>query len=522
MASVLVRPDRILSARRARRRTARVSARTVRALLPAWYTPYLNGIESVLSASADRVRETATTVAASARRLRSGRSGGDELETGPVPEEAVNLPSGSGPVVWALLHPLTCVFAVLILAAFVATRGLWGGGLLQGGALLPAPDGATQWWSLYAHGWHPVALGSTEAPSGYVAVLAMLATALFGQAGLLVDLVMLLAVPLSAVGAYVVARKLVRGTGVRVWMAVSYALLPVVTGTVTTGHIGTVVATVLLPWLVRCAIPLWTGDAMWRGAFATGAVLAVMVAFCPIAWVLAAGVGVVSAVAQLTRGNTRIAGAIGLAVVLPFLLLVPWSLRFLSEPSLLLTEAGRLDQRTETLGSDTWQLAFGRLQADGAAPWWLTAGLVLAALVAWSRADIRDRIAAAWAVLALAVGLAALTSVRTVTDAGSGVESYAWVGFSVIVAQAAAIVAAGLAADGLRPYVESASFGWRQPSGGCCRLRRGHHTCRSRTLVGRCCTARSAGASHRHDAARLPLRHAAVGLPAADPRHQRR
>ena len=38
---------------------------------------------------------------------------------------------------------------------------------------------------------------------------------------------------------------------------------------------------------------------------------------------------------------------------------------------------------------------------------------------------------------------------------GSGVESYAWVGFAVIVAQAAAIVAAGLAADGLRPYIES-------------------------------------------------------------------
>src|SRR5262245_22980043 len=106
-------------------------------------------------------------------------------------------------------------------------------------------------------------------------------TLLFGQAGFLVDLLMLLAVPLSALGAFVAARRLVSSTGVRVWMAASYALLPVVTGAVSTGHIGTVVATVLLPWLVRCAVPLWTGTAVWRGAFACAAVLAVMAAFCP-------------------------------------------------------------------------------------------------------------------------------------------------------------------------------------------------------------------------------------------------
>ena len=274
---------------------------------------------------------------------------------------------------------------------------------------------------------------------------------------------MLLAVPLSGLGAYVVARRLVRGTGVRIWMSASYALLPVVTGAVTTGHVGTVVATILLPWLVRCAMPLWTGKAIWRGAFASGAVLAVMVAFCPIAWVLAVLVALGAVVAKLARSQTKAAAAIAVAVALPVVLLMPWTLRFFSDPSLLLTEAGRLDPLQDSLGDDTWQLVFGRLQATGAAPWWLTAGFLLAALLAWGRADIRNRIAVVWSILAVAVLVAAATSQRTVTDAGSGVESYAWVGFAVIVAQGAAIVAAGLAADGLRGYMESGSFGWRQP-----------------------------------------------------------
>jgi hypothetical protein len=129
----------------------------------------------------------------------------------------------------------------------------------------------------------------------------------------------------------------------------------------------------------------------------------------------------------------------------------------------LLTAAGRLDPQLETLGGDSWQLIFGRVQAAGDAPWWLTAGFLVAALCAWLRSDVRERVAVAWGVLAVAIGLAALASVQTVSLSGSNAESYAWVGFAVVVAQGAAIVAAGLGADGLRPFIESASFGWRQP-----------------------------------------------------------
>jgi len=433
-------------------------------LLPPWYTPYLNGLDSVISLFADRVRDTATTVAASARRLRSGRSTGAELESGPVPDEAVNLPTGPGPVVWARLHPGWCTFAVLTVLAVVATRGLWGGGRLQGGGLLPAPDSAGSWWTTFTEAWHPVALGSTEAASPYVAWLGAAGTVLLGQSSFLVDVVMLLAVPLAGFGAYVFARQVVAGLGPRVWVTVSYALLPVVTGAVTAGRFGTVVAVILLPWLARCALPVVRGDAPWRAAFATTAVLAVLVAFCPIGWVLAMLAALPLLVGLAARGRTAAAAQVLLVVIAPVVLLMPWSLRFLDDPGLLLTEAGRLDPLSTSLQSDSWTMAFGRLAAPGDAPWWIAIGVVLAALVAWTRQDVRGKVAAGWYVAAVALTVAAIASVTTFTDPGSGVESFGWVGFPVVVAQAAAIVVAAVAADGLRDHVATATFGWRQPA----------------------------------------------------------
>ncbi len=52
-------------------------------------------------------------------------------------------------------HPLLSLTALLTVAGLVASRGLWGAGFLQGGALLPAPGGAGDWWRLFVEGRHP-------------------------------------------------------------------------------------------------------------------------------------------------------------------------------------------------------------------------------------------------------------------------------------------------------------------------------------------------------------------------------
>ena len=73
---------------------------------------------------------------------------------------------------------------------------------------------------------------------------------LFGSAERAVDLVLLAAVPLAGTTAYFALRRLVRSVPLRIWGAVSYALLPPLLGAVATGRLGTAVLAVLLPLVV--------------------------------------------------------------------------------------------------------------------------------------------------------------------------------------------------------------------------------------------------------------------------------
>ena len=75
-------------------------------------------------------------------------------------------------------------------------------------------------------------MGSTASAPPYLAVVAMLATLLGGQAWLAVDVLLLGCVPLAGLTAYLATRWLVSAMPARVLLAASYALLPVATGAV--------------------------------------------------------------------------------------------------------------------------------------------------------------------------------------------------------------------------------------------------------------------------------------------------
>ncbi|MGH3501358.1 MAG: hypothetical protein ACRDQA_10790, partial [Nocardioidaceae bacterium] len=280
---------------------------------------------------------------------------------------------------------------------------------------------------------------------------------------LVVDLLMLFAVPLAGIGAYLAARRLVAGVAARVWMAAMYALLPVVSGAVTTGHLGTVVAIIVLPWVARSALALLDArpGRHWRAAWATGLGLSVAAAFAPVLWPLAV---VMTLVGLVTRSIRARVVQVAVALVVPVLLLAPWSLRIFAHPHLLLTEAGAVDAAGASL-AHAWLLPLGRLSAPGDAPWWLTVGVLVGALVALLRRDRRAPVAAAWVVAAVALAAAAVMSQRLLEVPGTDVQAPAWLGVPVVVAQAAAIVAVGLAADGVARFIGSGSFGWRQPLG---------------------------------------------------------
>jgi GT2 family glycosyltransferase len=448
VAAVLARPMRILAARR-RRRPARRQGRRVRRLLAPWWAPYGHGLEILGQVAAEALE-------AAAERTRGSEDADTRAgaETGPVAEEVQNLAVEPGALTRLLRRPMGLALTALVLLSLFAGPSLFGTGLLQGGALLPAPPGAADWWRTYTESWHPVAQGSDAAAAPYVVVLGALATLLLGKAWLVVHLLFGLAVPLTALAGYVLAHRLVVSRPVAVWAAVAYGLLPVLTGAVAQGRLGTVAAGILTPLLARCALALphaATAPHRWRAAAGTGLLLAVLTAFVPVALPVAVVLG---AAYWVGRGGDRaLLGGLAAALLTAVVLLVPWLLQLGADPTAWsLAEAGWEDGLPAATPPSRWDLLLGRPGGPGQPPGWVSAGVLLAAAAALLRADRRPVVLRAWvvAVTALALGLLQMRL---------GV----WPGYAVLLAQGAGVVAAAVAADGGLARLGRASFGWRQP-----------------------------------------------------------
>ena len=280
-------------------------------------------------------------------------------------------------------NPGVQLFTALLLIALIAERRLLGTSPLGGGALVPAWGGSAALWREYLAGFHTVGLGSTASAPPYLAVVAALATVLGGQAWLAVDVLLLGCVPLAGLTAYLATRRLVKASAARVLLAASYALLPVATGAIAAGRLGTAVAFVLLPLIGISAGRMLTGipKKARRAAWAVGLLVAVAAAFAPLAWILA----VVFAVAVLAARRWLLSAdpvnAVIVAVV-PFFVLFPWSLHLLTDPTAFITEAG-----VQTAGLTTTGLGPAALLAlspggPGVPPVWVTAGFGLALVAA--------------------------------------------------------------------------------------------------------------------------------------------
>ena len=435
LVGVLVRPDRVLSARRARRGAVRGSSE-VRPLLAPFWLPYRQGL--------DFVTDVGVAVAHSWREQARKRDSQRSLRS-----DLLRSPS-----LWAVL--------VGIALALLAGRSFLAGDL-HGGALLRAPDGVGHWWSLWWQSWHWTGAGSNAPGPAYLLPLAFVATVLLGHPGWAIFLLFVLCVPLAMYGALRFLRRIVAGVWAPLWGAVGYALLPILGGAVGQGRLGTVAAAVILPWAATAALGLAAPDpdrrsrAAWRTALA----VALLASFVPVAWLLCLLLVVLAPFLGAGRAG---AGRLVVVVIVPLLLLAPWAVATIAAPGAWLVEAGRPGS---FLGHpDSVDLLLARATGPGSAPLWLSVGVPLAGAAALLRRDTRVRVLRAWlAALAAAVLLLA-TAWSLVSLPGIPFSFRPWPGFLVLVVQACFIVAAVAAADGLLRVISTERFGWRQPAAG--------------------------------------------------------
>src|SRR5215470_10522997 len=166
--------------------------------------------------------------------------------------------------------------------------------------------------------------------------VAALGTVLGGQAWLAVHVLLLGCVPLAGLTAYVATRRLVTARAARLWLAASYALLPVAIGSVAAGRLGTAVAFVLLPLIGITAGRMLTAPPRQarRAAWATGLLVALAAAFAPLVWVFGVAFAAVVLTARLVFANTEAGRWLStvsplnavIVAVTPLVVLFPWSL----------------------------------------------------------------------------------------------------------------------------------------------------------------------------------------------------
>jgi len=257
--SVLLRPDRLLRARRARRRTSTVPSRAVRPLLAPWWTPYRHGLDELRAIGSAAVRE-------------AGAGGSPSHDDGHDDSHDASLDDGhDDPLPRRLLRsPGVWVVLGLAVAGLVAGRELWTAGGPVGGALLPPPDDASAWWDQYAASVHRVGGGSTVPAPPYLPPLAALGTVLLGSAEAAMTLLFVATVPLAAAGGTRFLRRLAGSTRAATWGGVMYGLLLTTTGAWGQARLGTLVAGAVLPWLASSALRFARATAAgerWRAAW---------------------------------------------------------------------------------------------------------------------------------------------------------------------------------------------------------------------------------------------------------------
>ncbi|MCB5166331.1 glycosyltransferase family 2 protein [Streptomyces bambusae] len=439
----LLRPERILTARRRRGRPA-VPAKELRPLFPPPGATLRATVEQLAGHLGDgRDTETAT----------AGRHGG-AVESGPGGDDADFLEIEQFARLRRIARrPAPVLFALLLAVSLTACRGLLAGGSLTGGALLPAPGGAGALWSAYLGEWHAVGTGGTDGAPPYLAVLAALSSLLLGSTQTALTVLLVCSVPLAGLTAYFASRPLVESRLLRAWTAVAYAFLPAVTGALAGGRLGTAVLAVLLPLMARAAVAAYgfggddTAKGSWRATWTFTLLLTLATAFTPVAWPLAVLLGL--AALGLHRSALKAYAPRFLATAaVPLLVLAPWSLTLLTDPAAFLREAGLPYGEGSASALDLLGISPGGPKAAGGL---LLAGIVLAALAALLRGERQFAIRAAWA-----TALAGLVFAVLLNHSG-------WAGPATLVYGAALIAAAALGADGARERVAAQSFGWRQP-----------------------------------------------------------
>jgi GT2 family glycosyltransferase len=310
----------------------------------------------------------------------------------------------------------------------------------------------------FGSAWRYTGLGSASPAPAALAVIGASSTVLLGASGLAQTLLVVIALPAGAIGAYRLGRHTIGFRGPALAAGLAYGINPVARNALAQGRLGPLVLFALLPFLLLRVVRLGARRDARRGrVLRLAAACALLAAFYPAGlglFVLAVLSFVVAVpIARAGRTMLRALGITVLASIGALVLLFPWplayahagtdkaSLGFAFRPVLDLSQVLRFDTGPASAGWLMWGLvvaaAVPLFVATGDRLAWTARGWVLA-LLGWAVVWVPARFFPDTSVLAPEAGLVL---------AALGLALCVGITVSVFV-------------DGIHTF----RFGWRQPA----------------------------------------------------------
>lgn len=369
---------------------------------------------------------------------------------------------------------------VAIVASFVTWREAIRAGLLgatttgvAGGELHAAATDSAGLWHAFVDAWHGSGLGTGTTTSPATAILAGLTWLVErvpyvgdgrSPASVTIAWLLLAAMPLATVSAYLAGRVATRSRWFRGLVALAWGTAGVLTAALAQGRLTVVLAHILIPPVVAGFVLCCSRTGTYTAAFATALGSALLAAVVPATLPIVVVACLILLVSGPGARRLRAVVVAGVTVGL----LGPWVLRFVDDPRLLASGPGLVT--TETGAAPPWQMLLAQPDGTGGRFVWLMAPIVLLAVVAMvrhvgQRAKVVGLIGTATlALIGLTLGLAAprVFLGSAATGPGRSAVATAWPGVGLQLYLAGLLGAVLLGSAGMRRWMGSQRVSMRR------------------------------------------------------------
>ena len=433
--TLILRPGKILEARKVRKKQRFVSARVVATYIPPRWSQLRLGTERLFELVRAKIFPDHNTASVSIL---------DAVE-----DEDLLTPVNTNNWLSIFKRPEVIGFLAIGVISLINSRNRLGA--IVGGALPISPSGATDLWRTYFESWHQVGMGSSLATPPWVAVTAIASLAVLGKVQFLITTFFLVAPILIMWTAFIMLKRLTSNNWISIPAAFLYAISPVTIAATSSGHIGTLILLIFVPLVAITLHDWWAIEKYsWRKIFAVSLLFSLLYAFTLMSFVIALLASVVISIANYKEflstqdqnvWKDRLIKRSALVFV-PFLVNAPYSLEAIVNPSRFLTEPG-----LRIPGGGALAVLTGNPGGLGSVPMWLVSPIILVLVISLF-SSTHARGIAEYGIGAMS--LAVLVGSLSISTRGNEGAAKVWAGPVLSIVTVAAVAAGVVLLDSLR------------------------------------------------------------------------